>query len=383
MTVASVLATLALVIWIYLLVGRGTFWLARERDGGEQPLASWPSVTAIVPARDEAEAIARSIGSLLAQDYPGAFRIVLVDDQSADGTAEIARALDATGRLSVLSGAPLPEGWTGKLWAVRQGIAHATGGSPDYLWLTDADIVHATGNLRALVSRAESHGLVLVSLMAKLRCEDFAERFLIPPFVFFFAMLYPFAWVNRKENPLAAAAGGCMLVKREALEQAGGIESVRHEIIDDCALARRMKKIGAIWLGLTERTISVRRYPRVSDIGRMVSRSAYAELLYSPIRLLGAIAGMALVFAAPAVIALLPTDLVGWEAGLIAATAWMAMIGAMQPMLFFYRRSAFWGFALPLAGAIYAAFTLNSAIQYWRGRGGLWKGRVQVLTRAS
>ena len=382
MTTASLLATLALVVWIYLLVGRGMFWLARERDGGEGTLTAWPSVAAIVPARDEAGTIAQSIGSLLEQDYPGAYRIVLVDDQSTDGTADIARALDATGRLTVLSGAPLPEGWTGKLWAVKQGIAHAAGGSPDYLWFTDADIVHTPDNLRALVPRAANNDLVLVSLMAKLRCEDFAERFLIPPFVFFFAMLYPFDWVNRKENPLAAAAGGCMLVKREALEQAGGIESVRHEIIDDCALARRMKKVGGIWLGLTERAASVRRYPRISDVGRMISRSAYAELRYSPLRLAGAIAGMALVFAAPAVIALLPTDLVGLEAGLIAAMAWMVMLGAIQPMLFFYRRSVFWGFALPLAGAIYAAFTLNSAIQYWRGRGGLWKGRVQALTRA-
>jgi hopene-associated glycosyltransferase HpnB len=382
MTIASLLAALALAVWVYFLVGRGMFWLARERDGGEGNLAAWPSVTAVVPARDEAETIAQSLGSLLGQDYPGAFRIVLVDDQSTDGTADIARAVDATGRLSVLSGAPLPEGWTGKLWAVKQGIAHAAGGSPDYLWLTDADIVHTPDNLRALVSRAARNGLVLVSLMAKLRCEDFAERFLIPPFVFFFAMLYPFGWVNRKENPLAAAAGGCMLVKREALERAGGVESVRHEIIDDCALARRMKTIGGIWLGLTERAVSLRRYPRISDVGRMISRSAYAELRYSPLRLAGTIAGMALVFAAPAVIALLPMELVGLEAGLIAGTAWLAMLGAMQPMLHFYRRSLFWGFALPLAGAIYAAFTLHSAIQYWRGRGGLWKGRVQALTRA-
>jgi hopene-associated glycosyltransferase HpnB len=382
MTIASLLAALALAVWIYLLVGRGMFWLARERDGGEGTLATWPSVTAIVPARDEAGTIAQSIGSLLKQDYPGALRIIVVDDQSTDGTAQIARALDTAGRLTVLSGAPLAEGWTGKLWAVKQGVAHAADGSPDYLWLTDADIVHAPDNLRALVSRAASNGLVLVSLMAKLRCEDFAERFLIPPFVFFFAMLYPFGWVNREANPLAAAAGGCMLVNREALERAGGIESVRHEIIDDCALARRMKKIGGIWLGLTERAVSIRRYPRISDVGRMISRSAYAELHYSPMRLMGVIAGMALVYAAPAAIALLPTDLVGLEAGLIAATAWMAMLVAIQPMLFLYRRSVFWGFALPLAGAIYTAFTLNSAIQYWRGRGGLWKGRVQALTRA-
>ena len=382
MTIAFLLAALALSVWIYLLVGRGMFWLVREHDGAEEALAQWPSVTAVVPARDEAGTIAQSIASLLKQDYPGAFRVIVVDDQSTDGTAQIVRALDATGRLTVLSGAPLPEGWTGKLWAVKQGVAHAVGGSPDYLWLTDADIAHAPDNLRALVSRAASNGLVLVSLMAKLRCEDFAERFLIPSFVFFFAMLYPFDWVNRKENTLAAAAGGCMLIKREALEQAGGIESVRHEIIDDCALARRMKKIGGIWLGLTERAVSMRCYPRIADVGRMISRSAYAELRYSPLRVAGAIAGMALVYAAPAVITLLPTELVGLEAGLIAATAWLAMLLAIQPMLYFYRRSVFWGFALPLVGAIYALFTLNSALQYWRGRGGLWKGRVQALTRA-
>jgi hopene-associated glycosyltransferase HpnB len=382
MTIALGLAVLALAVWIYLLAGRGMFWLMRERDGGEAALEAWPSVTAVVPARNEAETITQSIGSLLKQDYPGLFQIVLVDDQSTDGTAEIARGLDTTGRLTVLTGAPLPDGWTGKLWAVKQGIAHATGGSPDYLWLTDADIVHTPDNLRALVSRAASNDLVLVSLMAKLRCEDFAERFLIPPFVFFFAMLYPFSWVNQKGNPLAAAAGGCMLVRRESLEQAGGIESVRHEIIDDCALARRMKKVGGIWLGLTERSVSVRRYPSISDVGKMISRSAYAELRYSPLRLAGTLAGMGLVFAAPAAIALLPTDIVGVEARLIAAAAWVAMLGAIQPMLSFYRRSPLWGITLPLTGAIYGTFTLNSAIQYWRGRGGLWKGRVQALTRA-
>jgi len=380
-TIASLLAALALAVWIYLLAGRGMFWLARERDAGEATRPAWPSVTAIVPARDEAETIAQSIRSLLEQDYPGDFSIVLVDDQSTDGTAEIARTLDARGRLTLLSGAPLPEGWTGKLWAVNQGIAHVASRLPDYFWLTDADIVHAPDNLRALVSRAASNGLVLVSLMAKLRCEDFAERFLIPPFVFFFAMLYPFGWVNRRDNPLAAAAGGCMLVKREALEQAGGIASVRHEIIDDCALARRMKKVGGIWLGLTESSVSIRRYPRITDVGRMISRSAYAELRYSPLMLAGTLAGMAIVFAAPAVIALLPTGIAGWEARSTAAAAWMAMMVAMQPMLRFYRRSALWGAALPLAGAIYTAFTLNSAIQYWRGRGGLWKGRVQTVTR--
>jgi hopene-associated glycosyltransferase HpnB len=368
--------------WIYLLCFRGMFWLARERDGEIAATSVWPSVTAIVPARDEAEAIAQSIGSLLNQDYPGLFRIVLVDDQSTDGTAEIARKLDTQGCLTVVSGAPLPSGWTGKLFAVKQGIERAGAGGPDYLWLTDADIVHTPDNLRSLVARAENGNLVLVSLMAKLRCESFAEKFLIPAFVFFFAMLYPFAWVNRKDHSAAAAAGGCMLIKRAALEHAGGIASVRHELIDDCALARRMKRVGGIWLGLTERAVSLRRYPHIGDVGKMISRSAYAELRYSPLLLAGTLIGMIVVYVAPPVIALIPTSVIGLEAGLIATTAGMVMAMAVQPMLAFYGRSVFWGLAVPLIGVVYMIFTLQSALQHWRGRGGMWKGRAQAWTRA-
>ncbi len=383
MTAALILSAASLAAWAYLLFLRGFFWLMRERDtdGTVLPPAAWPSVTAIVPARDEAKSIAQAMGSLLAQDYPGRFRIVLVDDQSSDGTAQIARQLDGRGRLEILAGTPPPAGWTGKLWALKQGIDRAAGDA-DYIWFTDADIAHSPDNLSHLVMRAHTYDLAMVSLMAKLSCESFAERFLIPAFVFFFAMLYPFALVNRRDTPTAAAAGGCMLIKREALAMAGGIEPVRHEVIDDCALARRIKTVGGIWLGLTERAVSLRRYPKIADIGRMVSRSAYAELRYSPLRLLGTLLGMILVYVAPLLIALLPTNAIGLAAGMMAATAYLIMVLAFQPILHFYRRSAFWGLALPLIGALYAGYTLASAIAYWRGQGGIWKGRVQAWTRA-
>src|SRR5258706_8248132 len=297
MSAAFLVASLALGAWIYLLAFRGMFWRARERDDHRSPdPQSWPSVVAIVPARDEAEMIVQSLSSLLAQDYPGDFRIFLVDEQSREDTAGLARGLDADGRLSINQGTARPPGWTGKLWALKQGVVHAGENHPDYFWFTDADIAHTKDNLRHLVGRAEHDSLVMVSLMAKLRCESLAERFIVPAFVFFFQMLFPFSWVNRRDNPVAAAAGGCMLLRRDALEKAGGIDSVRREIIDDCALARRMKTQGLIWLGLTERAVSLRRYQHLRDIRQMVSRSAYAQLRYSPMLLAGRMAGMGTLF---------------------------------------------------------------------------------------
>jgi hopene-associated glycosyltransferase HpnB len=374
------LSFLSFAIWMYLLIARGGYWLARERNDHVSPEPQhWPSVVAVVPARDEADVIAQTVGSLLAQDYPGSFRVVLVDDQSTDGTADIARRLDNTGKLKVIAGSPRPPGWTGKLWAVAQGVAEAkSAGASDYLWLTDADIAHTPDNLRTLVARAERGSCALVSEMAKLHCSTLAERFLIPAFVYFFDMLYPFAWVNEPGNRTAAAAGGSMLARRDALERAGGIEAIRGEIIDDCALGRRMKEQGPIWLGLTELATSIRPYEGVGEIGRMVSRSAYAQLQYSPLLLAGTIAGMLLLYVVPVLAALDP-----WDPSAIAGLlAWLAMAISFQPMLRFYRVSRLWGLALPAIGLVYTAFTLDSALKFWNGRGGMWKGRAQAMNRA-
>jgi hopene-associated glycosyltransferase HpnB len=372
------LGLLALTIWLYLLLGRGGFWLARERDSDSPVPARWPRVTAVVPARNEADVIEQSIGSLLRQDYPGAFRVVLVDDGSDDGTADraLAAAQEGAGRLDILRGSPLPAGWTGKVWAQHQGVSHALAldTKPDYLLLTDADIGHAPDNLRALVARAESQRLALTSSMVELSCGRWAERFLIPAFVFFFQMLYPFAWVADSDRTVAAAAGGCMLVRREALERIGGMASIRSEIIDDCALARQLKAHGPIRLGLTQRARSLRPYEGVREIGRMVSRSAYAQLDYSPLLLAGTVAGMAITYLAPALLALFGHGL-AQAAGL---AAWLVMAIAFQPMLRFYRISPLWGLALPAIAAVYSVFTVQSALAVWRGRGGQWKGRAQA-----
>ncbi|MFO1087366.1 MAG: glycosyltransferase [Reyranellaceae bacterium] len=378
MSVWTGIGLLALAIWSYLLLARGGFWRCRVRDDGVLAApARWPAVVAVVPARNEADVIARSIGSLLRQDYAGPFRVVLVDDGSSDGTAAVAQAIQGERRLEVLAGTEFPAGWTGKLWALEQGIrqANVEGEPIDYFLLTDADIGHAPDNLRTLVARAEQDGRVLVSLMAELSCASWAERFLIPAFVYFFQMLYPFAWVARRDCRTAAAAGGCTLVRREALERAGGIAAIRSEIIDDCALARRLKGQGPIWLGLTRRATSLRPYGGFLKIGGMIARSAYAQLGYSPLVLAGTIAAMAVVYLVPPLLALLHEGPARW----LGLSAWLVMALTFQPMLRFYRRSPLWGLMLPAIGAAYAFFTVQSAVDCWRGRGGLWKGRAQAM----
>uniref|UniRef100_UPI0035CAE5B4 glycosyltransferase n=1 Tax=uncultured Sphingomonas sp. TaxID=158754 RepID=UPI0035CAE5B4 len=402
--IALGVALLSLAIWLVLVFARDGFWLTRERDdrllsplpgiegaGVGRPEAAlalalhrptpspslpgrgvWPSVTAIVPARDEAEVIARSIGSLAAQDYPGEFRIILVDDSSSDGTADIARRVGSD-RLAIVTGAPLAAGWTGKLWAVSQGVA-AAGDAPDYLLLTDADIAHAPDTLRSLVARARDDDRVLVSLMARLRCESLAERALIPAFVWFFQMLYPFAAVNRRGRGQGAAAGGVMLVKRDALDAAGGIAAVRAALIDDCAFGALLKTQGAVWLGLTDRAASIRRYDTWGSVAAMISRSAYAQLNYSPVLLAGTTLGLALTYFAPPLLAIFASG----PARYAAIAAWALMALAFQPMLRFYRRSPLWGLLLPAIATFYAGCTLLSAWQHIRGRGGMWKGRAQA-----
>ncbi|WP_254621134.1 glycosyltransferase [Sphingomonas sp. CL5.1] len=367
------IAALALAVWLVLVFARHGFWLTRERDTRDLPPepAHWPAVVAVVPARDEAAVIAESIASLIAQDYPGPFRVILVDDSSGDGTGDIARRLGAA-RLEVLTGLPLAAGWTGKLWAVRQGVEHA-GDAPTYLWLTDADIAHAPDTLRMLVARAEAGSLALVSLMAKLRCETLAERMLIPAFVFFFQMLYPFGLVNRPTG-LGGAAGGCMLVRRTALEAAGGIAAIRDALIDDCTLGALLKRQGRIWIGLTDRSRSIRHYDTFGSVAAMISRSAYAQLRYSPWLLAGTMLGLALMYLVPPIAAIFASGFTR----LAGLAAWALMAIVFQPMLAFYRRSPLWGVALPAIAAFYAACTLLSAWQHVRGRGGMWKGRAQA-----
>ena len=377
-----VLAALAFAIWLYMLVARGGFWRARERDEyWRNPDPSrWPDIVAIIPARDEAECVGQCVGSLLSQNYPGPFSIVLVDDESADGTGDVAkaaaRACGAEDRLTILRGAPRPAGWSGKVWAMNQGFEEIgkSAAPPARFLFCDADIAFAPDVLRRLVRQAEAGDCALVSLMAKLRCESWTERALIPAFVFFFQMLYPFAWVNDPRNGAAAAAGGCMLADRQALLRAGGFSAMRAALIDDCALAALMKPQGPIMLALTRGVVSLRAYPSLGDISAMVARSAYAQLDYSLIQLLGVVAGMALTFLVAPLCALFASG----AAVVFGLIAWIAMALAFQPMLRFYGRATSWGLALPLIAAAYLAFTLKSAYLYWRGRGGLWKGRVQA-----
>jgi hopene-associated glycosyltransferase HpnB len=372
---------MVLAIWLYLLAGRGGFWLVRQRgDAVRAAPESWPTVTAVIPARDEAESVGKTITSLLRQDYPGEFRVILVDDQSRDATSEVARAaaaaLGAVDRLTVLPGWAPPGGWTGKLWAQHQGIelAGSAPSQPVYLLLTDADIVYAPDALTRLVARAQSGGYALTSLMAKLRCESLAERMFVPAFIFFFEMLYPFAWANDPRRETAAAAGGCMLVRREILRQAGGMAAIRGALIDDCALAKALKAHAPIWIGLTEGVHSIRAYPAVADIRRMVARTAYAQLKYSPLLLAGTVFGLAMTYIAPVAFALFASGV----AQVLGILAWVAMTIAFQPTLHFYRVSPAWGVALPAIAATYMAFTIDSAYQHARGRGGMWKGRAQA-----
>jgi len=382
------LSCLSLVIWVVLLFARGGFWRVRPAPPlALTPPEGWPGVVAIVPARDEADAIGQAVSSLLMQDYAGPFHVIVVDDHSADGTADVARAAaqraQRADRLSVIAARPLPAGWSGKVWAQSQGIeaARALNLAADWFWLTDADIGHPANALAQLVTRARSEGRDLVSLMVRLRCDSFWEKALIPAFVFFFAKLYPFAWVNDSRRRTAAAAGGCMLVRRAALEQAGGIESIRAELIDDCSLAARIKHRSggphAIRLDVAAHSVSLRPYDSWRDIWNMIARTAFTQLHYSAWLLAGTLVGMAIIYLLPPVAALLSL-VIGHSMNWPAWLAWAAMSAVYAPMLRYYRRSLCWAPALPLIALFYVGATFASAWRYWRGKGGQWKSRVQA-----
>jgi hopene-associated glycosyltransferase HpnB len=376
---------ISLAIWLYLVFARGFFWRLREFDddrASHKPPDHWPAVIAIVPARNEAGTIGRMVKALAQQDYPGKFSVIVVDDHSDDGTASIALQAAAKAepayRATVYAATPLPAGWTGKLWALNEGVSRASADAPAFYWFTDADIVHAPDTLRRLVSRAEENKLDLASLMVLLRAETFPERVLIPPFLNFFLMLYPPRWIADKSSRTAGAAGGCILLRHEALERIGGLGSIRGEVIDDCALARAVKRSGGrVWMGLTRSSVSLRSYRMFAEIRDMIARIAFTQLHYSSLLLFSALVGLFLTYVAPVALLFAP----GRVPRILGIIAWLLMSLTFLPTVRFYRLSPLGAPLLPLAALFYACATWLSAWRYWRGRGGQWKGRAQAPRR--
>ena len=374
---ATSVAVLTALTWSYLALARGSFWRLKDGKPGASDKSGFRGgVVAIVPARNEAELIGPVVTSLLNQSV--AIPVLLVDDESTDGTADVARCAAAKAgkadALMVIQSKSLPAGWTGKLWSLHQGIERARAFDPAWLWLVDADVLHGPETL-ANVGRIALQGpFDLVSLMVKLHCESLPERLLIPAFVYFFFMLYPPAWTRDARRSTAGAAGGCMLVRTETLERAGGLESIRGAIIDDCSLARLIKQHnGRLWIGLTEQSRSVRRYETFSQIEGMISRTAFHQLKHSSLLLLCTIAGMVITYLAPPLLLLTGTRLPIF----IGAGAWAAMTITYSTMVRFYRLNRAWALTLPLAALFYLGATIHSAVKYWNGRGGEWKGRIQ------
>lgn len=380
MSVVAWTAAGSLAAWLWLLLCQGFFWRTDVRLPPALEPDSWPSVCVVVPARDEAEVLPASLPALLAQDYPGRAEVFLVDDGSTDGTGALAREL-ASGRgglpLTVDAPGEPPAGWTGKLWAVRHGIALARARDPEYLLLTDADIAHAPDSLRRLVAAASAGGFDVVSQMARLRVESRWERLVVPAFVYFFCQLYPFRRIARPGGRTAAAAGGCVLLRATAAARARIPEAIRHAVIDDVALARAVKKTGGrVWLGLADGVDSVRPYPGLGDLWRMVSRSAYAQLRHRPLLLAGTVAGLVLVYLVPPLAVAAGAAAGDGPAAALGAAAWLVMAGTYLPMLRYYRQPWWPAPLLPFTASLYLLMTVDSAVQHRRGRGAAWKGRT-------
>lgn len=376
-----ILSFFCFLAWGWLLVSHHGFWRAGERLKRVAEPPEWPCVATIIPARNEAASIAAVIHAHMENDYPGENPIILIDDNSTDGTADIARGAsdDHGDRLTVLEGEPLAKGWSGKLWALQQGLNTANSRSCDYVLLTDADIVLEPQTLRRLVALAKNRGLNLASLMARLDARGFWGGLLIPSFIYFFQKLYPFAASNDPDQNIAAAAGGCMLVNADALTAIGGFRSLRGALIDDCALARRIKDLSPqskTWIGLgANDAVSLRDNRSLSSIGSMVARSAYAQLSYSPAMLIVSIVGMSFLYAAPPVIALSLGIHENVAALAFALGAWGLMAYSYWPTLKLYEQNPWQATTLPISAVFYMAMTVQSAIDHWRGRGNSWKGR--------
>ena len=371
-----VIAAIPVLIWVYLLIGRGQFWRVALPRAVVLPAAG-RRVVVVVPARNEAPVIGCTVTSLARQSFNGVIHLIVIDDDSTDGTAEVAvaaaRAAGASPRLTLLHSVALPVGWTGKLWALSQGVAAAAELDPDYFLFTDADTCHGSTSVASLVADAEDHHLDLVSRMVKLSTASFAERLLIPAFVFFFFKLYPPAWVAAPDRKLAAAAGGCMLIRPQALARAGGVQAIRSQIIDDCALARAVKASGGrISLELAADTRSLRGYASATEIGAMISRTAFAQLRHSYLLLAATLLGLFLTYLLPGLLLAADPPRVYW--GLAAL---LLMSSCYLPMVRYYGLSPLWSLCLPVVALFYAGAVIHSAVQYARGSGGRWKGRVQ------
>jgi hopene-associated glycosyltransferase HpnB len=383
LSIPFLLSAISLLIWIVLTFFRGGFWFLRAFDDDVSPHAAppqWPAIVAIIPARNEESGIGDALDSLLAQEYPGDFRILVVDDHSEDATAEIVgrradQSKNAKSNVSLLRAEALEPGWTGKLWALQQGIRTAERFNPEFFWFTDADIVHEPDTLQRLVSNAEAPHRELVSLMVLLNARHFAERLLIPAFLYFFLQLYPPGRTADRTSSVAGAAGGCVLLRRRALQRIGGIAAIRSEVIDDCALARAVKRSGGqIWMGVTRKSVSLRAYSGFGEIRDMIARTAFTQLRYSNLFLVGTLAGMFLTYLVPVIFTFNPHVAV-WRTAL---AAWILMTLTYMPTVRFYRLSALWAPFLPAAAVFYSYATWLSAFRYWRGRGGQWKGRAQA-----
>jgi hopene-associated glycosyltransferase HpnB len=385
--ITNVIGIITLAVWLHLFFGRGWFWRVKKLDADRaeaEKLSVWPSVVAIVPARNEAETIAVVVTGLVQQDYPGTFSIVVVDDHSEDATAAIAQQAAAQNgaleRVRVVSVSELPLGWTGKLWALNEGVSSGGGSSaaaevPAFYWFTDADVTHAPGTLRRLVARAERDKFDLASLMVLLQAKTLPERALIPAFLYFFLMLYPPKWIADEELGTAGAAGGCILLRREALARIGGLAAIRSEVIDDCALAKAIKLSGGkVWMGLTRKSASLRAYGTFGEIRDLIARTAFTQLRYSALVLVGTLTGMFLTYVAPLLLLFVHDS----PARALGFAAWLLMTLSFLPTVRFYRLSPLWAPLLPLTAVFYTYATCLSAVRYWMGKGGLWKGRAQA-----
>jgi hopene-associated glycosyltransferase HpnB len=404
-----IISILSLIIWVYLIFFRGNFWLSNQFLQPSK-LDNLPSICVIIPARNEAEVLPLSLPSILNQDYPGKVHIILIDDQSTDHTGEIAKKIGLPPQpplergekcndppqpslergekdqknLTVINGQSLPTGWSGKLWAMEQGVKYAQDHfKPDYFLFTDADIKHDYNNLSQLVAKAENDHLDLVSLMVLLRCDSFWEKLLIPAFIFFFEKLYPFPWVNNSRYKTAAAAGGCILIRFETLQRIGGLQVLRNALIDDCSLASAVKSTlpenRGIWLGLTQTTVSLRVYPSLTSIWDMVARTAFTQLNYSVWLLMGTVIGMFLTYlTAPLglIFALVTGNLL---VAIASSLTWLLMAICYYPTLRLYQLSLWWSFTLPVIAFLYNLMTIDSALRHWYGKGGQWKGRIYQI----